>query len=177
MNINGYKLREALKFWNAKRDATLSIFEGSLTKFKGEKKKSPDEIMKEFLDVEEAIAELQEEQMRYNISVIVKVRDKEMTLASAIKRIGGVGRVEKIWKIASKPVIKSRYGHVESKIITSKDKDTEYAERQVSFEEALERASVAGRDAAAYREAIAIGNGREIKTSLSPDLFGEETGA
>ena len=177
MKINGYKLREALKFWNAKREATLSLFEGSLTKFKDENKKTPDEVISDFLEAEGAIVSLQTEQMRYNLAVTVRVHNNEMTLASAIKKLGGVGRVEKIWKAASKPVVKGRYGHIENKVITYKEKDTEYAERVVSFESALERAAVAGREAAVYREAVSIGNSKEIETDLSPKLFGEEAGA
>ena len=172
MRINGYKIREALKLWNNKREATLSLFEGSLTKFKDEEKKSPDDVMSDFLEAEAAIAELQTEQMRYNLEVNIRVNGNSMTLAEAIKKIGGVGRVEKAWKAASKPIVKGRYGGVESKVLSSKNADTEYAERVVSFEEALAKAEAAGREAATLREAIAVGNGREVDSGLSPELLG-----
>src|SRR5690606_25645250 len=113
--------------------------------------KTPDEILSEFIEAEDAIAKLQTEQLKYNLAVNVKINGSDVTLAEAIKKIGGIGRIEKIWKAASKPIKTGRYGHVESQVILSKAKDTVYADRTVSFEEALLKASEAGKEAALLR--------------------------
>jgi len=100
MLINGYKLKEAIKDWEMKRDSKKSEFSSSLKKFPDEEKEHPTLLAKEIVEAESAIVKLQELQMRYNCLVKVKVLDNEISLCEAVKSHGFAGRIEKMWKDA-----------------------------------------------------------------------------
>src|SRR5580698_4796879 len=97
MRVSGYAIREAIKQQERRRDAAANAFAGSLKKFPDENKEAPNQIMDAFAKAEISLAELQVAQMRYNLAVQVEIGDK-MSLAEAIKRVGGAGRIEKMWK-------------------------------------------------------------------------------
>jgi hypothetical protein len=160
MKVTGYKLREALRRWQLRRDTAAGQFPKVLTAFKDEKKPSPDDIGGAVLAAETAIASLQAAQAIYNSSVHVEVGGKASTLLECIKRIGGLGRVEKLWRTAA-TVKEDRYASLhESK---TRKADEVIAERTVSYEAAGAKAAEFGKLLGAYREAIAIGNAREVE--------------
>ena len=176
MKINGHHLKEALKLWDARRTASASLFDNSLTKFATEEKRSPEEIMGEYLLAEDNISKLQTEQMRYNLAVQVKARGEEMPLARAIKKIGGISRAAKSWKAAASVRKLSRYETHDPSTV-SRSTDTEYATRTISYEDALELSEKAGADTSAFRIAISSGNAQMIDSDLDTAIFcGVETG-
>ena len=115
--------------------------------------------------------------MRYNLAITVEVTgvgqyagDKEtMTLAEAIKRVGGEGRSEKMWRSATggkKDSYASTYGEDE------KDPTRVRSKATISVNEAVKLASQAGKRAGVMRAAIATANAKEIEIeNVSPALF------
>lgn len=156
MKVSGYQLREAIKAQAARRDFAASQFTDVLKAFPDEHKPAPGDVGAELLKAEEAVAKLQVAQMRYNLQVYLP--GGELTLAQAIKMIGGVGRAEKLWRAAAAPK-KDRYSlHNED----SRAKDTLVAAPTVSRETAHELATKLARHAATLRQGIAVANATVI---------------
>jgi len=167
MKINGYKIREALKEHELRKEAAQKQFSGTLKKFPGETKPEPQEVATAFLKAETAIAKLQVVQMRYNLEVEVDVLSETMTLAEIIKRVGGLGRMEKMWKGVI-PGGKERYVYGDE---DTRDPNQVRAEPTLEPGKAVDLATTAAKTAGAFRAAIATGNAREIEIDLDPALF------
>src|SRR5579885_1022293 len=101
MKVTGYQIREAIRKQELQRDTVISQFNASLFKFEGEEKLSPDDVAKMFTQAEQAIANLQTGLARYNLYVVIDVLGDKMTLAEGVKRLGGAGRLEKLWREAA----------------------------------------------------------------------------
>lgn len=170
MKITGYAIREALRRWQLRRDTAESQFTGTLLKFEDETKSSPEEIIRLTLEAETAIARLQILQTRYNLAVTISVEGigSHVTLLECIKRFGGLGRVEKLWRQASTEKA-DRYGYVDRSV---RDKDQIVAQRAISYEVASKHTIESGRSLGKLREAVAVGNAREIEfEDLDATLF------
>lgn len=168
MKITGYDLRSALKSWHTRKDTAASQFNGSLMIFEGDSKPEPKEVIRLYLEAETNVALLQTEQMRYNLAVLVEVAGEKIPLALAIKKVGGLGRTEKMWRSAASEKV-DLYSYRDDSTVREPGK--QYAKRTISFEDAARLSSESGRQAAAYRKAIAVGNAAEVETSLSSTLF------
>jgi len=177
MKVTGYLLREAIKQHELRRDTSAKAFDGSLKKFPDEEKDSPVEIVESFSKAEQAIASLQEAQMRYNLAVTVEIMgqgpyptDKvKMSLAKAIKLVGGAGRIEKMWRSATGPK-KDRYGYSGSD--DEMDPTRIRAVATIKSADAIKQASRAGKVAGNLRAAIATANAELVEIEdLSPALF------
>lgn len=168
MKVTGYKLREALRRWQLRRDTASGQFSKVLTAFPGEKKPTPYDIAEQVLTAELSIASLQAAQSYYNSQVHVMVGGTEITLLECIKRVGGLGRVEKMWRTAA-TVKEDRYALHD---LRTRKTDEVVAERTVTYEAAGKNAAELGQRLGAYREAIATGNAREVDIpSLDAALF------
>jgi hypothetical protein len=172
MKVTGYMLREAIKRHELRRDVAARSFNDSLKAFPGEVKDNPADIVEQFLAAERATAALQTAQMRYNLAVKIDLYGHgwdrtTMTLAEAIKLIGGEGRVEKMWRSAAGPSKKDRY-YSDDEIDPSHIR----AQPTIKPQEAVKLATVAGKRAGALRAAIATANATEVEIEdLSPALF------
>lgn len=172
MDVTGFLLREAIRRYELRRRVAANQFDDSLTQFEGETKRSPESITEDFVAAERAIATLQAAQSRYNLLVEVDVLGEKMTLCEAVKRIGGAGRIEKMWRTAAGGK-KDRYGYDRDEVRRA---DEVRANRTVSVEDAMKRASRLASQASAIRAAIATGNGRALSTEqieLDPTLLTE----
>jgi hypothetical protein len=173
MKVTGYMLREAIKQHELRRDTAASAFDGSLKKFPGEEKEAPGTLVEKFLAAEEAIAKLQTAQMRYNLAVIIELPaftglTAKLTLAEAIKTVGGRGRAEKMWRSAANPNKKDRYGYHDDEM----DPTRVRAVATIKPSEAMAQATQAGKRAGSLRAAIATANAKEVEIEdLSPALF------
>lgn len=166
MKITGYQLREALKQQTLKRDAISPTFNGTLKRYPGEEKETPGEVMQEFLVTELAVTKLQVAQMRYNLAVNVSVLGEPMTLAEAIKRVGGPARAEKMWRSATSKKESSYFNEDE------RDPNKERSVSVLSPKETISLAQGAAKQAGAFRAAIALGNAEVVEIEdLSPALF------
>lgn len=157
MKINGFKLQQAVREAKADRDQAAAQFNPSLKAFPDEDKPDPVAYADRFVAAETRLSTLQEAQAQFNLAVQVDVQGQKISLMRAIKLIGGAGRLEKMWRSASTPVV-NRYGYGED----SRNRDTVVAERVISFEKCAEKRKAAAKRAAALRAAIQMGNAQEI---------------
>ena len=158
MRITGYALREAIKQHELRRDTAFGSFAGSLKKFPDEVKEAPSELVKQFLQAERAISQLQTSQMRYNLAVMVEVYGEKTTLAQAIKSIGGIARAEKMWRSAVGPK-EDKYGYSDD----VRDPKQLRATPTVTTSEAAKNASRIAKTTGAIRQAIAIANATVVE--------------
>lgn len=167
MKITGYKLQHTLRELAHRRDMAAARFPKSLWKFDDEEKATPVEVMGLYQKAEETIAKLQTAQGQYNQAITVTVLGEPMSLAEAVKRIGGAGRMEKMWRSMAAPK-SDRYSMRDE---NERDTGVERAKRQVTEDEAAVNAQRAARFASALREAIQVANATEIEIELDPALF------
>lgn len=172
MNVTGFMLRQAIKRWELRRDTAAGMFDDSLMKFEGDDKLTPDEVARNFEEAETAIGQLQTAQARYNLAVTGKVNGVEMTLCEMIKRVGGAGRKEKMWRVAT-GVKKDRYALRDE---MTRKTDEVRAQRTISVKDIISRANAAGSLKTAFVSAIAKGNITELpieKLQLDPKFLTE----
>jgi hypothetical protein len=167
MNINGYKIQHTLRELQHEREIIVSQFGSSLFSFEGETKAKPIELSNKYKACEKKIARLQTLQAEYNLKIQVVVQGEEMSLSEAIKRVGGAGRIEKLWRSSAKDAGLDRFERRER----SRNKDEIYSQRTASVDECISQAKTAAKEASALREAIQVGNAQEWELELDPDLF------
>ena len=95
MKVNGFALRNAIRNREAERDVAIAALAGT---FNGNESLLPEELMEKIERCEKEIAKLQAFQAEYNLTVTVRVGEEEITMAEAVKRIGGIDRVSQQWK-------------------------------------------------------------------------------
>lgn len=159
MQVTGYTLREAIRRQQLRRDTIAAQFSDTLHLFEGEEKQTPDEVAAALMKSEQAVAALQAAQDKYNLHV--RVAGKligEMTLCTAIKLVGGSGRLEKLWRTAAAPK-QDRYDVGRDLI---RNKDEVRARPAMSPRDLTDRATKAASYAGALRAAIAEANSTKI---------------
>lgn len=169
MKITGYKLKELIKRAEMVRDTVASHFDGSLHSFGDfrDEEDNPQEIVEKFRRADLALAQVQTIQARYNLAVEVQVLDEKMTLLEAVKRVGGAGRVEKMWRSASGEK-RDRFSYGDG---LTRDKDSVQARRTIPKSQALDLAQDAAKVAGALRAAMAEGNSVVVELDVSlPDF-------
>ena len=172
MIVTGYKLQNAIRDWETQRKIASGLFDNSLHVFEDEEEtaSSPHELMDQYKQAEDAIAKIQMAQLRYNLHVEVNVQGTKMTLAEAVKRVGGAGRMEAMWRAAATDGTKrDRWSRDRS---LTRSTDEERARPTLKRSEAIELTRTSGRYASSLREAIKTGNAREIEIEgLESSLF------
>jgi hypothetical protein len=164
--INGYQLRESLKRWRTRRDVADKQFKESLWGFKDEEagRPTPTALAESYEKSDFAIAKLQELQQDFNRNQVVEIAGRKMTLALAIKLVGGAGRLENMWRTAATDSGRDRYSHREM----TRAAGEERARRRLSVDEAINLSDKAASYASALRSGIAAANARMI--SLPADF-------
>jgi hypothetical protein len=155
MELDGYKIRAALKRWDDARTLASQTFADSLYAFDGEEKRNPEEVAEQFQVADVFYASLQIIQAVYNQRMKVDFLSKKISLAVAVKMIGGAGRVEKMWKDAVTGRKRDIYDDREQR---RRDADTEYAKKTISQARAMEKANEASKLANQLRNGIARAN-------------------
>lgn len=169
MKTTGYALKQAIKQQELRKDTAANMFNGSLKAFPDEKKDPPQRVIAQFLTAETAVAKLQVAQMRYNLAVQVNAAGEKMTLAEAIKRVGGEARTEKYWRTAAGLTNDrhSRYGADDER-----DPTKVVSVATITPQESVASAVQAAKRAGALRAAIAVGNTEVVEIEdLNPALF------
>lgn len=168
MQVTGYMLREAVRIQTLRRDTAAGQFNDSLKKFPDEKKATPDEVIKRVREAEESISALQVAQSRYNLAVRVELPNgRRATLLECIKRIGGLGRIEKTWRSAAK--VKERGLFDDDR---TREPGVVVQERQLSVDDASVRTEQVNRELGALRILIAAGNAQKVDIEdLDASLF------
>jgi len=163
MQITGYELRERLRKLQLERETAAAQFADSLFEFptaRGKKPK-PEEIVGIVDRCERAIAAVQAAQSLYNAKVYASVRGESMQLTVAIKLIGALGRVEKLWRIAATGK-KDKYAHYRSDDPGRLKEGELLAERTITPEAAAEHVSAYAERLGALRMAVALANATPI---------------
>jgi hypothetical protein len=168
--VTGYQIREAIRQWELQKETATRQFNESLWVFEGEEKPAPEALHKLIADAEEAIANLQFAQTRYNLEVTIAPQGREMTLTDGVKRVGGAGRLEKLWRTVASDT--GRSGRSYGLATNMRDKDQVMAKRSISVNDSLVLATKAAAYAGALRAAIAQGN----TTAVDADKIGLDTG-
>lgn len=173
MKVTGYKLREAIKEWELRRDAAQESFDGTLAKFDDEAKESPLVVMETINKCEKIIAHLQTVQVAYNLSVRVDVLGEQISLAEAVKRVGGVERSELMWRNAMRALAPARsYSRNRLTYGGAVANQEEMAKATLTQADAREQTSLAAKMVGAVKAAIATGNCFELDiTDLNPELI------
>ena len=161
ISITGVQLRERIRAEELRRDLAIQEFPNSLYAFEDDEKVSVNAHAETFLDAERRIAQLQTLQSRYNLRVDISVFGEKMTLSEGIKRLGGAGRITKLWTSAAKDEGKDRYGYGSDRL--TRDKNQERAKRQISKQACAEAAGKAARFAGELRATIARGNATAVE--------------
>jgi len=168
MKVNGYELREAVKRWTLRRDSLSSQFPEVLTKFPEDKVPTPQEVASQLLEAEQAICKLQGAQQVYNSGATVKLADGTVvTVSVAVKYLGGLARLEKLWKAAG--VARKRYDYEDPR--TTRDPNMVHATRQVSYQDATNQALAIARQIGDLKIAVAEANAVPRELDLEPSLF------
>lgn len=167
MEVTGYKLREALRNHRTLRDVHAARFNETLFQFEGSDAQSPQEVADAFRKADHAVAALEEAQQFYNQQVRVKAGGETMTLARAIKMVGGAGRLEKMWRSAAKDSGRDRYSYREM----TRKSDEIVAKRMVSIDDSIKLATNAAQFASELRSAISEANATKVNIEISPDLI------
>lgn len=169
MKTTGYGLREAIKSHKLRSAEAASSFDSTLKVFNGDDKESPRSVVARYLEAEAAVSQLQTAQAEYNLIVKVTFDEGTITLSEAIKRIGGLGRAEKMWRSAASPK-KDRYGS--SSFEDTRDPTREFARPTITTTEAATMALRVAKTAGRLRAAISTANTVEVDIiDLDPALF------
>lgn len=100
MKVTGTQLRGRLAALALQLDAQTKAFDDALRQYPGEDK-NPQDIMNEIVRLEYQITTLQTAQQWYNLQVTIMSPDENpITLAAAVKLIGGLSRIAKLWRNA-----------------------------------------------------------------------------
>jgi hypothetical protein len=166
--VNGFKLQHRIRELANMRDVYNRQFNEGRFRFPDEEKRTPEEAMKLLDETERKIVELQLIQARFNSEVMVEVDGRSVPLMFAVKMVGALGRMEKMWRQASKGN-EDRYRYRDFE--TERDKDKVYAIPAMTMDEFAAKAREAGARAARYREVIALANATGVEMDVDPGLF------
>lgn len=170
MKVTGYQLREALRQHTSRRHLADSTFKESLWHFPGDEIVKPAELAEQYENADKAIAHLQSAQQEFNLKTEIKVMGQSMSLAEGIKRVGGAGRLEKMWQTAAGDTGRDRYSYRER----TRKADEVSSVRSIPVKECAANAERASRFASALRSAIAQANSRTMEIPwLKADLLSE----
>lgn len=159
--VTGYQLREALKRWVMRRDTASKQFNETLFQFEEDKNPSdftPEAVAGEFRKADEAVATIEAAQQAYNLKVSFKVQGQDMTLSYAVKRVGGAGRLDKMWRSAATDTGEDRYS-IRNK---TRQEGERRAQKMIAPTKAMSIADEAARFAGALRAEIAKANATEV---------------
>jgi hypothetical protein len=161
MKYTGYRLQGMIRDAVSARDSAALLFPESIYAFPGTDPSSPVATANALAEADREVARLQVLQARYNLAVKVRFDGATISLHEVVKLVGGLGRLEKLWRNAARlgTATTDRY---DRRPLTRAAGET-VAVRQVSIEECSRRAIEAAKLAAAAREAIQLGNATEIE--------------
>lgn len=168
MKVTGYELREGIRRHTTRREVASKQFMDSLWSFPGDTKLSTAQIATDFESADTAVAQLESAQQMYNSMVEVKALGTSMTLSEAVKRLGGAGRLEKMWRSAATDTGRDRYHTREA----SRKADDVFAQRTIAVTDCLSKAEQSAKFASALRAAVAEVNSKSVDVpGLNPALL------
>jgi hypothetical protein len=171
IKVTGFQLRNALNSLRLQRDAAYRTLEASQFAFEGEIK-DPIAASVEVEALETRIAKIETAQMAYNLAINVTFQGQPVSLAFAVKHVGGRGRIAKQWRGVVAPK-KDRYSTYDD-LTRVRDNDKEVAKQVVDMPVAFQQFQGQEKAAVDLRNAIAVANGQQFETALitTDDLGG-----
>jgi conjugal transfer/entry exclusion protein len=156
MKINGYTLRTAIRNREMERDTAITNLPRLAMMNKATEIK---DTMAKIENLEKSIAKLQAFQTSYNLQVIVKAGSEQMSMAEAVKRIGGVERVSRQWRQVIEQI-----GSAHTALASDEGASS-------TAEDAMKAARAAANEASTLRGAINASNAVEIEIpELAEDM-------
>lgn len=157
MKTTGFQLQQRIK--ELKRDVEMyaTQFENGKMRFEDENKPTAKEAYLAYRQCEDKLANYQTAQTYYNMHIMVKVGNETITLAQAIKLVGGAGRGEAMWRGIVAPK-KDRYG----RDTTTRSTEEVRAQPTYTMEEARQFAQDTANFASDLRYAIQMANAQEM---------------
>ena len=170
MEVSGYLLKTGIETATRRRTGLTSMFTDSVMVFPSEmgSKEKPEEISRKLDAIEQDLVALQCAQDRYNATVMVDNMGQKMTLSQAIKTVGGISRMEKLWEAAGTPK-EDRYGSYASAERSTEGK--EYKTYVVIPQDSMKRSEEYSKRRSALSRAIAEANGTKISMEVPAHLF------
>jgi hypothetical protein len=162
MEINGYELREQIRKAKLKVNALFAEFESSVRIFEGEKRRTLTAVTDDLKAALQYLSKLEAAQEYYNLASSVVVRGGHFTLAEAVKQLGGISRLGKVWNVLVIPK-KDRYG---SSVASIRSTDAEYAIEQFTREAAIAQIDDLAGFVEQLRSQIATANSNKINITL-----------
>lgn len=161
MNLNGYKIRSAIKRMTRNRDVLQARFTKETHFFPSRGPRPDIEQTGADLNMAETIlVRLQIIQMRYNLNVTVKPNGYEaMSLAAAIKQSGTRARLAAQWRKVSGGDKTSKYSIYGDTL----SKDVEYQQETIATDQALALENTYSTSHASFQEVISHGNAQTVE--------------
>lgn len=163
MLYTGYALQTKIRTLKVEVDSYASQFENGKAKFQDEDKPTCWEAFKNFKQAEEELATVQTLQCMYNQRVYVTVQGVRMTLAKAVRLVGGAGRAEAMWRNIVAPK-KDRYGSRDGLVRSANET---HADPTYTMDQAKEQAKKTSTYASALRQAIQEANATQVELDPS----------
>ncbi len=167
ITVTGNQLRDSIKRWSLKLDIAIKQFTEGLWVFDEHEGPTLLELSNQIKTAEASIASLQTAQSVYNLAVEVDVQGRTTSLCEIVKRVGGAGRLSKLWRNIAASTGRDRW----SRVSLTRSKDDDRAKRSISVQAAVEQADQAEKFAAALRHGLAVGNTVEVSLSIDQDLL------
>lgn len=178
MKINGYKLREAIKAWETRKELAEQALNNALFVFPGDDathlENNPVMYWEQLAEAEQAIVRLQTSQAQYNLKVSVQIGEYYAPLAYAIKYIGAIQRFVKLWKamLQKGTIPEDRYSRQHAWI---RKEDEVHANKTLSDEECRAHVLRYRKQENELRARIATANAEEVELEgLDENLFPPE---
>jgi|APSaa5957512576_1039674.scaffolds.fasta_scaffold11049_2 hypothetical protein len=179
MKVTGHEIINRLKELKAERSLLNDTFPTTLMQFPSDLEEDgavkPGVIVDRIAGLELGIVKLQHAQSRYGAMVNLVFEGEPMPLIRAVKLLGGIERVEKLWRSASQAKVGRRNMYDDSPKQRELSKGVfETQARVVPAEVALKKAQKAGRRTSTLRGLIAAGNARAVEAreiGLDPALM------
>jgi hypothetical protein len=94
VTVTGNQLRNSIKEWTKIRDASLELLKCG---HKGSQEFDQRQLVFQYEEADQAIAELQEAQQKYNLSIEAHIPAGSRTLCHLVKAVGGKKRGRNLW--------------------------------------------------------------------------------
>lgn len=166
MKVNGHRLRQRINECESVKAVLSAKFTDAKSKFPDEEKAALTDIARQFEACDIRIARLQDIQTRYNLHVMVTVHGQTFSLREAVARLGGAGRLEKMWRSVATPSARDRYSYNSD----TRDPNQIVSAPTMNSDDALDYLKRASRFASDLRSAIANANTIEIDVRDLPGV-------
>ena len=174
MKVTGYEITRRLRELQEERDITQERFSSGLSVYPSMRDKvvaTPKELSLSVLSLEAQIALLQTIQNEYNLTVIVAVEGVTMSLAQAIKTVGGLGRVSKLWRNTARPTKEARRWVSTERSLDNGNPTTEDLEPFYDPLVSIQEHHTLERTLGHFRAAIQTANSQQVEMAVPDGLL------